>query len=51
MGVNHLGHFLLCNLLIDDMAKAKGELLAREHQSTQTLALIDQARRQPKTSI
>ena len=26
-GVNHLGHFLLCNLLIDDMAKAKGARL------------------------
>jgi len=23
MAVNHLGHFLLCNLLIDDMAKSK----------------------------
>jgi len=23
MGVNHLGHFLLVNLLVDDMAKAK----------------------------
>jgi len=24
MGVNHLGHFLLVNLLMEDMAKAKG---------------------------
>jgi protochlorophyllide reductase len=24
MGVNHFGHFLLVNLLLDDMAKAKG---------------------------
>jgi protochlorophyllide reductase len=24
MGVNHLGHFLLVNLLLEDMAKAKG---------------------------
>ena len=23
MAVNHLGHFLLCNLLLEDMAKAK----------------------------
>jgi protochlorophyllide reductase len=24
MGINHFGHFLLANLLVDDMAKAKG---------------------------
>jgi len=27
MGVNHLGHFLLVNLLLDDMSKAKGARL------------------------
>lgn len=27
MGVNHLGHFLLCNLLIEDMARAKNARL------------------------
>jgi NAD(P)-dependent dehydrogenase (short-subunit alcohol dehydrogenase family) len=24
MGINHFGHFLLVNLLVDDLAKAKG---------------------------
>jgi protochlorophyllide reductase len=27
MGVNHLGHFLLVNLLLEDMSKAKGARL------------------------
>lgn len=27
MGVNHLGHFLLCNLLLEDMARAKNARL------------------------